>query len=304
MAVVAEVSAFPPWQPHPEVWLLIAGLIGLGLYAARVIQPTVVAKGGAPITAAQKRWFVGGVALLWIASDWPMHNIGEERLYSVHMIQHLLFTVVIAPMLLLATPEWLGRLILGQGRVNGWFRRVARPIPAALLYNAVILLTHAAPVVNSSIKYGPLHYSVHAFVIGTALLVWTPICGPFPELRSTPPVQMVSIFGLSIIPTIPSAFLTAADNVIYQGYNHAPRLWDITALQDQEAAGAIMKIAGGFYLWGIIIVMFFRWMNGENDPRGFRGTLVPKLVPEQTEPVTVPSGNATRPGPEGPVPTR
>ena len=298
------MSAFPPWQPHPEVWLLVAGLIALGLYATRVIQPTVVAKGGKAVTTAQKRWFVSGVALLWIASDWPMHNVGEERLYSVHMIQHLLFTLVIAPMLLLATPEWLGRLILGQGRVNRVFRRLARPIPAALAYNVVVLLTHAAPVVNNSIKYGPLHYTVHAFVIGTALLVWTPICGPFPELRSTPPVQMVSVFGLSIIPTIPSAFLTAADNVIYRGYDHGPRLWGITALQDQEAAGAIMKIAGGFYLWGIIIVMFFRWMNKENDPKGFRGKLVTKVEPKPTEPVTVPSGTATTPTPEAAPPTR
>ncbi len=302
------MSAFPPWQPHPEVWLLIGGLVGLGLYATRVIQPTIVAKGGNAVTLAQKRWFVGGVALLWIASDWPMHNIGEERLYSVHMIQHLLYTVVIAPMLLLATPEWLGRLILGTGRINRVFRRLARPIPAALVYNVIVMLTHAAPVVNFSIKNGPFHYAVHTFVIASALLVWTPICGPFPELRSTAPVQMVSVFGLSIIPTIPSAFLTAADNVIYQGYNHGPRLWGISAMDDQQAAGAIMKIVGGFYLWGIIVVMFFRWMNKENDPKGFRGKLVPKTgspkPSPEPQPVTVPSETATTPAPEAAPPRR
>jgi len=292
--VIATTGDFPSWQPHPEVWLLIAGLIGLGLYTTRVIQPTVVAKGGTPVTAAQKRWFVAGIALMWFASDWPMHDVAEQRLYSVHMVQHLLFTVVIPPMLLLATPEWLGRLILGDGVLNRTFHRLARPIPAALAYNVLVLLTHAAPVVNNSIKSGPLHYAIHTAILFSALLVWTTICGPFPELRVTPPVAMISVFMLSVIPTIPSAFLTAADNPLYQGYNHDPRLWGISVIEDQQAAGAIMKIVGGFYLWGIIIVMFFRWMNSGNDPdKKFRGRLV----------VTAPSGSATPPASEAPRPT-
>ena len=105
---------------------------------------------------------------------------------------------------------------------------------------------------------------------------------------------MISVFMLSVIPTIPSSFLTAADNPLYQGYNHGPRLWGISVMGDQQAAGAVMKIAGGFYLWGIIIVMFFRWMNSENDQtKKYRGKLV----------VTAPSGSAMPPGPAALPPT-
>ena len=49
--------------------------------------------------------------LLWVAADWPVHDIGEQYLYLVHMSQHLVLTLVVPPVMLLATPEWLARLV-------------------------------------------------------------------------------------------------------------------------------------------------------------------------------------------------
>ena len=68
--------------------------------------------------------------LLWVAADWPVHDIGEQYLYFVHMIQHLLLTLVVPPVMLLATPEWLARLVVGEGRVDRCVHRMARPVPA------------------------------------------------------------------------------------------------------------------------------------------------------------------------------
>jgi len=265
----------------------MAGLIALGLYTSRVIEPTVVAKGGRPITRAQRWWFVGAVLLMWFASDWPIHDVSEERLYSVHMFQHLLYSVVIPPMLLLATPEWLGRLILGQGKLLKWFRRLARPLPAAVGYNVLVGFTHWTWAVNTSIQNGPFHYLLHVLVVFTALLAWVPVCGPFPEMRATPPVQMVHIFLLSVIPTIPAAWLTAAEGVLYKGYDHGPRLFGLSVIEDQQLAGVVMKITGGFYLWLLIIVIFFKWVRAERGPeQKFRGRLVPTVAPSDAIPTS------------------
>jgi len=68
-------SALPGWVPHLEVWLLVLGLIGLGVYTARVIQPKVVAAGEPPITRHQKIWFWFGVLVFYVATDWPVHYI-------------------------------------------------------------------------------------------------------------------------------------------------------------------------------------------------------------------------------------
>ena len=91
------------WQPHPEVWVLVAGIVIVGGYGVRVIAPKVVPPGQVAVTRRQKGWFFGAVALLWFAADWPMHDIGEQYLYSMHMIQHLLLSFVVPPMFLMAT---------------------------------------------------------------------------------------------------------------------------------------------------------------------------------------------------------
>lgn len=269
-------SDIPSWSPHPEVWLLIVAIVGFGLYAARVIQPNAVVAGGEPISSRQKWWFVAGVVMVWLASDWPIHDIAEERLYSVHMVQHMLLTVVVPPMFLLATPDWLGRYIIGDGAVDRWFRRLARPIPAAVGYNVLAAATHWAGIVNLTARNGAFHYLMHALIILTAFLVWVPICGPFRELQLSEPGKMIYIFLLSIIPTVPAAFLTAADGPLYEVYNREPRLWGIGVVDDQQLAGVVMKLIEGLYLWAIILVLFLRWMD-QDRPKGddpFRGKLV------------------------------
>ena len=68
-----------------------------------------------------------GIVLLWLAADWPIHDIGEQYLYFVHMIQHLVLTLVVPPVMLLATPEWLARLVVGEGRVDAHRARAGSP---------------------------------------------------------------------------------------------------------------------------------------------------------------------------------
>ena len=269
-------SAFPAWQPRPEVWLLVAALVGLGFYASRVIQPKAVAAGEAPITGRQKGWFALSVLVFWLAADYPLHDIAEQRLYSMHMLQHSLLMVVFPPALLLATPTWLARLILGKGTVKRFVHFWARPAPALMVNLGLTAFTHWAWVVNSSIENGPLHYGVHLLMVMSSFLVWMSVCGPIPELQVTPPMKMLVIFLLSIIPTLPAAFLTTAETIIYQGYNHDVRLWNLSVEHDQQLAGVIMKVITGTYLWVLIAAIFFRWSLKERaNTVKYRGKLVP-----------------------------
>jgi putative membrane protein len=248
------------FQPHPEVWLLIAGLASLGLAAVRIVGPKAVPPGEPVVSRRQVAWFVAALAVTWAASDWPVHDVAEERLYLVHMLQHLTLTFVVPPLFLLATPTWLARLVVGEG----WFagsvlRRLCRPVVAGVLFNAVVVFSHWPAVVNNSVGVAPLHYGIHVLLVGTALLMWMPVCGPLPELRLSLPGQMVYLFLMSVVPTIPAAWLTFADGVVYKVYDVPTRLWGIDVTTDQQVAGLIMKLGGGFYLWGIIIALFAKW---------------------------------------------
>lgn len=257
------------WVPHPEVWVLVGGLVLLYGYAGRVIGPKAVPAGEPPVTTVQRRWFALGIGLLWVAADWPVHDIGEEYLYSVHMVQHTLLTLVVPPVMLLATPEWLARLVIGRGRVEAVVRRFARPVPAALAFNALALLSHWQVVVNNASSNGLFHYGMHSALVTTAVLFWIPVCGPFPELRISPPSQMIYLFVASIVPTVPGAWLTFAEGAVYSVYDIPDRLWGISVTSDQQIAGLVMKLGAGSFLWLLITIIFFRWasQHDRRDPQ-------------------------------------
>jgi putative membrane protein len=91
----------------------------------------------------------------------------------------------------------------------------------------------------------------------TALLMWMPVIGPFKELHISYPAKMGYLFLQSIVPTVPAGWLTFAEGPVYKHYNIPVRVWGLSVANDQQIAGAIMKVGGSFYLWGIIIYMYF-----------------------------------------------
>src|SRR5262245_66227208 len=107
-----------------------------------------------------------------------MHDIAEEYLFSAHMVQHMIFTYFLPPIFLMATPEWLPRLVLGRGKAKTAFYFLAKPVPAALIFNAVLLISHAPGVVNAavdpSVHGAVLHSSIHTALLLTALCSWMP----------------------------------------------------------------------------------------------------------------------------------
>ncbi|GIS38886.1 MAG: hypothetical protein Ct9H90mP11_02060 [Acidimicrobiales bacterium] len=153
------------FQFHPEVWIIVISSVLLALYATRVVGPNAV-KGNEPvITRKHKYAFVSAIAFLWFASDWPMHDISEEYLYSAHMLQHLIISLVVPPLLLLAFPEWLGRLLISpSGKTGVIIQQLTRPVVAGFIYNFVIIVTHLPFTVNYSIENGPFHYFIHLIV--------------------------------------------------------------------------------------------------------------------------------------------
>jgi putative membrane protein len=253
-----------PWryQQHLEIWVLIVGLIIAFVYAIRVLGPKVVPNGEV-ISRKQIRIFSLMIVLLLISTDWPMHDIAEEYLYSMHMLQHTILTYIIPPLALLATPEWLFRLFVGQGRTYRVIRFLTRPVIAAVTYNAVLLITHIPALVNRSAAGGPLHYSLHVLLVFSALMLWTPVCGPAKEWRMSFGAMMTYLFCTSLVPSIPAGWLTFAEGSVYNHYDTPIRVWGMSVLSDQQLAGGIMKLGGAVFLWAIIITIFFtRFMKG------------------------------------------
>ena len=256
------------WHPHPEVWALVAVLAGGYLWALRRVGPRNVSPGDPPASTGQVVSFLLGVTTLWVAADWPIHEISEERLFSVHMTQHLLLSLVAPPLLLLGTPGWLFRAIVRPVWMMRALRWLARPLVALLLFNGFIAVSHWPAVVELSVRSEAAHFGLHALLVGTALLMWMPVVSPVAEIpRLSYPGQMLYLFAQSIVPTVPASFLTFGSSPLYPFYAAAAPLAGLDPVIDQRIAGLVMKLLGGFILWGIIAVLFFRW-HAEDELTG------------------------------------
>jgi putative membrane protein len=253
----------PDWHAHLDVWLLL-GAVWLG-YLRAVLRRVAAT----PDERADRRrriaLFSSGMALLWLASDYPTHDLAEGYLYSVHMVQHMVFTLAAAPLLVVGVPAWMWRAVLSPRPVFAAFRLLTRPVVALVVFNGLLLLTHWPALVEASVRSELTHFTLHATIVGSAVIMWWPVLSPLVELPAlTAPGQMLYLFGQSIAPTIPASFLTFGDTLLYPVYGTFPRIWGVSALTDQLVAGLVMKIVGGLVLWGFIAAIFFRWHARES----------------------------------------
>lgn len=250
----------PAFHLHPDVWLLFGSIAAAYLIAVR----RHVASTGETTPRRTVTLFLGGLAVLWAGADWPIHDLAENYLYFMHMSQHLLFTLVAAPLLIAGMPAWMLRVLLAPVAVRRVFRLFTRPLVALVVFNGVLLFTHWPAVVEASVGSEGVHLALHVLVVASALVMWWPVMSPLPEMpKLAPPGQMIYLFLQSLAPTIPASFLTFGSEPLYTVYEGFPRLWGISALTDQLIAGLIMKLIGGSLLWVVIAVIFFRWYEQE-----------------------------------------
>jgi len=263
--VALGVARIPGWEAQPDVWLLVAAL-AVGYWIAIVrVGPKFVTPGRPVVSHLQVTCWVLGVLTTWIAADWPVHVVAEQMNYSVHMLQHLLFAMVAAPLLLLGTPAWLARWVLRPpSRLFRTVRGLSRFLPALIVFNVVLVVTHWPALVNASLESPLLHFSVHTVLFLSSFIVWMPLLSPLPEIpRLAAPLRAVYLFLQSVVPTVPASFLTFGAFPLYAFYKGKPHLWGLSTLEDQQVAGLIMKIGAGMLLWALIAVFFFRWAADE-----------------------------------------
>lgn len=263
------------WSPrvYPGIWASVLVLLVPYLVAMR--RRT----GPNPGAGRKVAFFLAGVAIYWIATDWPLGTLGAGYLASAHMVQFLLYTLGAAPLILLGTPEWMARRLLGRLRAYRVVSALAKPLVAGVVFNAILLLTHAPMTVDTfrSSQWGSFALDV-AWLLG-GLLLWTPIISPLPELQARSYfAKMIYLFlAAQVVPMIPGGFLTFSDFPLYSTYELAPRTFGITNRADQALAGAFMKIGGLPVIWGTMLALMIRW--GREEGHGGRHIQAPTPSP-------------------------
>ena len=270
VALLLHAAARIAWSAftvHPST---VIGLATLGaLYHWRASQGArsrSLAEGPASPTTGQRALFFGALVLIFLSLNGWLHDLSDYYLFSAHMVQHLLLTLVAPPLLIMGTPGWMLRPALAWPIVG----RVARAITTAprcfLIFNVVLATWHLPPVYGLAMAHHSVHIIQHLCFMVAATLMWWPILSPLPELpRLSYPLQMLYLFLLSIPMSLIAIWIGYADHILYPAYSAAPRIWGISPLQDQFIGALIMWIPGGLFFFAIISVVFFKWQANTGD---------------------------------------
>jgi putative membrane protein len=246
------------WRPYIGVWILLVILGGTYIRVrSRALAAGVTWPGGRVVA------FVGGLLLLWAALDWPIGPLGAGYLVTVHTFQYMLLGLLAPPLLLVACPPDAWLRFADAPRSGSFLRTAAHPLLALAVFNVVLLGSHVPGVVDALMpsQLGSFVFDMTWLAAGLAL--WWPVVAPPGLSRMSEPVKMGYLFGATINPTDPAAFLTFADYPIYGLYELAPRVMGIGAQVDLQAAGLLMKVGGDPIFLIAIAVVFFRWSAAE-----------------------------------------
>ncbi|MBA3259325.1 MAG: cytochrome c oxidase assembly protein [Gemmatimonadales bacterium] len=258
------------WSLHPSV------LIGTGLLGALYfwgIGPLRRRHGlGPPAPAWQVACFSAGLLVLLLSLNGPMHDLSDYYLFSAHMVQHLLLTLLLPPLLILGTPGWLLRPLVRLPVVRRVARALTRPVVAAGVYTATIAVWHIAPYYDLMMRSHEVHIVTHLMFMVAATIMWWPVMSPLPEVpRLGYGSGMLYLFLVGIPMQIVAALITLADEVLYPWYAAAPRTWGLSPHDDQVLGGLLMWVPGNLWMFLAIGVLFFRWAREGEGGSGAGG---------------------------------
>jgi putative copper resistance protein D len=256
------------FEPLPTLGIL-AALIWWS-WAVRRVNAAHPTK---PVPRIRTAAFVGGMAAIAVALLSGIDSY-DTTLFSVHMVQHVLLTLVAAPLiavsgpvtllLRVAAPETRRRLILPvlHARIT---RFLAFPVVAWILFAGVMWVSHFSPLFDAALEDPLIHDLEHALYLGSALLFWWPAAAVDPApWRMTHPVRLLYVFLQMTQNTFLSVVILNTQTVLYPHYATLQRAWGPSPLEDQGMAAALMWVAGDLLFLGAIFAILTGWSRSED----------------------------------------
>ena len=234
--------------------------------------------------------FFCGLAAIFFALASPLDAFAGWLLV-VHMIQHLLLTMVAPPLLLLGSPMLPLLSGLPRGFTSGSLspfltspalhrigRFLVHPFFAGPLFIFSNLFWHVPPLYETALRSATWHQVEHLCFLLTALLFWWPVIQPWPSRPALPRWVMIPyLLAADLQNTALAAFLSFYEGVLYPTYAAAPRISEMSALEDQAAAGAVMWVPGSIVFLVPVGVIAIRYLSPNRPHR--RGVEKPVRKP-------------------------
>ena len=208
-----------------------------------------------------------GTLLIAVALASSLDGLGEDYLFSAHMVQHLLLGDL-APLLLLLG---LSRLLLRPAtrRLERFERALgpfASPVTGIVVWLALIYLWHIPALYDAALESAPLHVLEHVSFFVAGVAVWWPLVQPIPMRRRLSGMWTFAYIaaakaGLAVL----GLYLVWSDVVAYPYYETVPRIWGLSAITDQNVGGAIMMVEQATVLVVAFILLFVRMLRHSEE---------------------------------------
>jgi len=254
------------FEPVTVAALASAGVAyGQACRVARALTPRH------PVPGWRRGAFFAGLAVVAVALLSPVETYADALL-SVHMAQHVLLTLVAAPLLLLGRPGELALRVVSPERRRRWLavgrgraaRLASSPLVAWTLFAVAGWVIHFSPLFDAALRSRPVHAAEHALFLATALLFWWPVVGGHPGRRPLPhPVRLLYLGVAMPQNTFLALAVLGADSVLYAHYADLARTWGPTPLADQRQGAGLMWVAGDLILLVSVLLVAAAWAGHE-----------------------------------------
>jgi putative membrane protein len=214
--------------------------------------------GGRGAGALQAAAFAGAILALLAALVSPLDGLGDNYLFSAHMLQHVLLGDI-APLLLLLSLSRvimrpLTRRLMAVERALG---PLAHPATGLVLWLVLMYLWHVPALYDAALESPVVHLLEHASFFTAGIAVWWPLIQPVPMRRRLTgmwPLAYIGTakFGLAVL----GLYLTWSPNVLYAFYEDVPRIWGLSAADDQNVGGAIMMVEQSLTFVIVLVTVF------------------------------------------------
>ena len=255
------------FEPLPTLGILAA--LAWWIWAVRRVNATHPSN---PVPRRRTVAFVGGMVAIGFALLSGIEQY-DTTLFSIHMVQHVLLTLVAAPLIALGAPVTLLLRVSSPATRRRWIlpvlhsramRFLAFPVVAWVLFAVVMWVSHFSPLFNAALEDPLLHDLEHAIYLASALLFWWPAVALDPApWRMSHPARALYVFLQMTQNTFLSVVILNTQTVLYFHYATIQRAWGPTPLEDQQIAAAFMWVVGDMIFLAAIFAILLGWSRAE-----------------------------------------
>ena len=229
------------WSWNPEALVLVPALTGAYLVASSRV----------PTPAWRKACVIAAALLVLAVTITPLETIALQRLLLVHLLQNVVLAEW-APLLVVLGVSPAMAVVVGR---SGLVRTLTHPFVALPLWLGTYALWHLPPVYDAALRHQhSLLHLEHATYFLTGLAVWWPVLQAVPHALTTGS-RLVYVFAAFVFSAPLGLVLALVPEPAYGFYAAAPRLWGLTALEDQQLGGITMGAEQA-----VVFFAFFTWL--------------------------------------------